>query len=114
MFSDEMAKLNSKYDGDLDVTAVYAEAIMVRRAWALWVKDKATGTIVPADNNTLLAKDALEKVRQYARPSPPPPLLSRAAQLLYCAPFKACDMRYLAQVGGASRLHRIVGNALLS
>lgn len=75
-----MAKLHSKYDGDLDVAAVYAEALMVRKPWALWVKNKASGEVTPADNNTLAAKDVLEKVRQDAPPPPAPPYSRAAAE----------------------------------
>ncbi|CAM9897322.1 unnamed protein product [Sphacelaria rigidula] len=57
-----MGKLYRKYGGeDLDIAALYAESLMVLKAWELWVKDENSGEIVPADGNTLVVKQVLSK-----------------------------------------------------
>ena len=43
-----------KYSGNLDVTAIYVEALMNLKAWQLW--DKNTATRAPADDNTYLSR----------------------------------------------------------
>ena len=48
-----MEPLYRKYSGNLDVAAVYVEALMNLKAWQLWDKNTATGEITPADDNTL-------------------------------------------------------------
>ena len=60
-FAEAMAPLYEKYDGDLDVTAIYVEALMNLKAWQLWSKDTKTGEITPADDNTLLLVDIMEQ-----------------------------------------------------
>ncbi len=40
-FAEAMAPLYEKYSGNLDVTAIYVEALMNLKAWQLW--DKNTG-----------------------------------------------------------------------
>ncbi len=46
--------------GNLDVTAIYVEALMNLKAWQLWEKNTTTGEITPADDNTLLLVKILE------------------------------------------------------
>lgn len=62
--TDEMAKLYAKYPDDVDVIAVYADATMVLKPWALWRKDDVSGEVVPADDNTLKVKGALARVSE--------------------------------------------------
>ena len=59
-FAEAMAPLYEKYKGNLDVTAIYVEALMNLKAWQLWDKDTSTGEITPADDNTLLLVKVLE------------------------------------------------------
>ena len=59
-FADAMAPLYEKYKGNLDVTAIYVEALMNLKAWQLWDKNTKTGEITPADENTLLLVKVLE------------------------------------------------------
>ena len=59
-FAEEMAPLYEKYRGNLDVTAIYVEALMNLKAWQLWEKDTKTGIITPADENTLLLVKIME------------------------------------------------------
>ena len=59
-FAEAMAPLYEKYSGNLDVTAIYVEALMNLKAWQLWDKNTATGEITPADDNTLLLVKILE------------------------------------------------------
>ena len=65
-FADAMAPLYEKYSGDLDVTAVYVEALMNLNPWTLWNKDSSTGEITPVDDSTLMLikimEDAFENV----------------------------------------------------
>ena len=49
-FAEAMAPLYEKYDGNLDVTSIYVEALMNLKAWQLWDKDASTGEITPADD----------------------------------------------------------------
>lgn len=59
-----MAKLYVKYADDVDVAALYAEALVVLNPWAMWVKQaEPPGEIVPANGDTLVAKGVLERVR---------------------------------------------------
>ena len=51
-----MSPLYEKYAGNLDVTAIYAEALMNLKAW-LWDKNTTTGEITPADDNTSCRKN---------------------------------------------------------
>ena len=44
-FAEAMAPLYEKYSGNLDVTAIYVEALMNLKAWQLWDKNTATGEI---------------------------------------------------------------------
>tara|TARA_Y100001935_G_scaffold162292_1_gene133445 strand:+ start:203 stop:1957 length:1755 start_codon:yes stop_codon:yes gene_type:complete len=60
-FAEAMAPLYDKYDGDLDVTAIYVEALMNLKAWQLWDKNTKSGEITPADDNTILLVDILER-----------------------------------------------------
>ena len=59
-FAEAMAPLYEKYSGNLDVTAVYVEALMNLKAWQLWDKNTTTGEITPADDNTLLLVKVME------------------------------------------------------
>ena len=60
-FAEAMAPLYEKYEGNLDVTAIYVEALMNLKAWQLWDKNTATGEITPADDNTLLLVKIMEE-----------------------------------------------------
>jgi len=59
-FAEAMEPLYEKYNGNLDVTAIYVEALMNLKAWQLWEKNTETGEITPADANTLLLVKVLE------------------------------------------------------
>ncbi|MDC3310578.1 hypothetical protein OAV45_04035 [Candidatus Poseidoniales archaeon] len=59
-FAHAMAPLYEKYSGNLDVTAIYVEALMNLKAWQLWDKNTTTGEITPADDNTLLLVKVME------------------------------------------------------
>jgi tetratricopeptide (TPR) repeat protein len=63
-FADAMAPLYEKYSGNLDVTAIYVEALMNLNPWTLWNKDASTGEITPVDDSTLMlikiTEDAFE------------------------------------------------------
>ena len=65
-FADAMAPLYEKYRGNLDVTAIYVEALMNLNPWTLWNKDASTGEITPVDDSTLMLikimEDAFENV----------------------------------------------------
>ena len=65
-FADAMAPLYEKYKGNLDVTAIYVEALMNLNPWTLWNKDASTGEITPVDDSTLMLikimEDAFENV----------------------------------------------------
>jgi len=65
-FADSMAPLYEKYKGNLDVTAIYVEALMNLNPWTLWNKDAASGEITPVDDSTLMLikimEDAFENV----------------------------------------------------
>ena len=79
-FAEAMAPLYEKYAGNLDVTAVYVEALMNLKAWQLWDKNPATGEITPADDNTLLLVDILEEAFQSSDEAKVHPALCH----LYC------------------------------
>ncbi|MDA9828868.1 hypothetical protein N9C12_04185 [Candidatus Poseidoniaceae archaeon] len=59
-FAEAMEPLYRKYAGNLDVTAIYVEALMNLKAWQLWDKNTASGEITPADDNTLLLVKVME------------------------------------------------------
>lgn len=59
-FAEAMEPLYEKYKGNLDVTAIYVEALMNLKAWQLWEKNTETGEITPADDNTILLVKVLE------------------------------------------------------
>ena len=65
-FADAMAPMYEKYKGNLDVTAIYVEALMNLNPWTLWNKDAASGEITPVDDSTLMLikimEDAFENV----------------------------------------------------
>ena len=65
-FAAAMAPLYEKYASNLDVAAIYVEALMNLNPWQLWQKDTATGEITPVDDNTLrcvqVMEDAFETV----------------------------------------------------
>ena len=74
-FAEAMEPLYEKYNGNLDVTAIYVEALMNLKAWQLWEKNTETGEITPADDNTLLLVKVLEDAFDsscllYTSPSP--------------------------------------------
>ena len=60
-FAHAMAPLYEKYNGNLDVAAIYVEALMNLNAWQLWNKDTKTGVITPLDDNTLLCIQVMEE-----------------------------------------------------
>lgn len=55
-----MQQVYAKYPGNLDVAAIYVEGLMNLKPWKLWIKDSKTGTVEPADDNTLLLVKTLE------------------------------------------------------
>ena len=59
-FADAMAPLYEKYSGNLDVTAIYVEALMNLNPWTLWNKDASTGEITPVDDSTLMLIKIME------------------------------------------------------
>ena len=59
-FADAMAPLHEKYSDNLDVTAIYVEALMNLNPWTLWNKDASTGEITPVDDSTLLLIEVME------------------------------------------------------
>jgi tetratricopeptide (TPR) repeat protein len=59
-FAEAMAPIYQKYTGDLDVAAIYVEALMNLNPWQLWDKDTKTGNITPVDDNTLLCVEIME------------------------------------------------------
>ena len=59
-FADAMAPLYEKYRGNLDVTAIYVEALMNLNPWTLWNKDASTGEITPVDDSTLMLIKIME------------------------------------------------------
>ena len=59
-FADAMAPLYEKYNGNLDVTAIYVEALMNLNPWTLWNKDASTGEITPVDDSTLMLIKIME------------------------------------------------------
>ncbi len=59
-FAKAMAPIYQKYTGDLDVAAIYVEALMNLNPWQLWDKDTKTGNITPVDDNTLLCVEIME------------------------------------------------------
>ena len=65
-FAEAMAPLYEKYSGNLDVTAIYVEALMNLNPWTLWNKDTTSGEITPVDDSTLMLikimEDAFENV----------------------------------------------------
>ena len=79
-FAEAMAPLYEKYAGNLDVTAIYVEALMNLKAWQLWDKNPATGEITSADDNTLLLVDILEDAFQSSDEAKVHPALCH----LYC------------------------------
>lgn len=69
-----MAKLSEKYPDDLDVTALYADSLMVLNPWVLWIKRPGNSSeIVPRDEKTLIAKAVLERVSQPPKHHRQPP-----------------------------------------
>ena len=60
-FAKAMAPVYEKYKGNLDVTAVYVEALMNLNPWQLWNKNTKTGEITPVDDNTLLLIEVMEE-----------------------------------------------------
>ena len=60
-FGEAMAPLYTKYAGNLNVAALYVEALMNLKPWTLWNKDTTSGEITPADDNTLLIVKTLEE-----------------------------------------------------
>ena len=79
-FAEAMAPLYEKYEGNLDITAIYVEALMNLKAWQLWDKNTSTGQITPADDNTLLLVKVLEDAFESSEEAKVHPALCH----LYC------------------------------
>ena len=79
-FAEAMAPLYEKYEGNLDVTSIYVEALMNLNAWQLWNKDTKSGEITPADENTLLLVQILEDAFESSSDAKTHPALCH----LYC------------------------------
>jgi hypothetical protein len=79
-FAEAMAPLYAKYAGNLDVAALYVEALMNLKPWTLWTKDMQTGAITPADDNTLLIVQTLEETFETQQGAKTHPALCH----LYC------------------------------
>eukprot|EP00518_Triparma_eleuthera_P002628 CAMPEP_0182456018 /NCGR_PEP_ID=MMETSP1319-20130603/1988_1 /TAXON_ID=172717 /ORGANISM="Bolidomonas pacifica, Strain RCC208" /LENGTH=587 /DNA_ID=CAMNT_0024654193 /DNA_START=35 /DNA_END=1798 /DNA_ORIENTATION=+ len=86
-FANAMAPLYEKYKGDLDVAAIYAEALMNLKPWALWVKDTKTGEITPADDNTLLILKVIEEAFEAEGGKSHPALCHLYCHLCELSPF---------------------------
>ena len=60
-FADAMKVVYEKYAGNLDVAAIYAEALMNLKPWQLWVGHAdGRAAIKPADDNTLTVVKVIE------------------------------------------------------
>lgn len=87
-FAEAMAPIYEKYKGNLDVTAIYVEALMNLKAWQLWDKDTKTGEITPADDNTLLLVKIMEDTfEQYDEAKVHPALCHLYCHALELSPF---------------------------
>tara|TARA_B100000900_G_scaffold113475_1_gene94971 strand:- start:12346 stop:14106 length:1761 start_codon:yes stop_codon:yes gene_type:complete len=87
-FAEAMAPIYEKYKGDLDVTAIYVEALMNLKAWQLWDKNTKTGEITPADENTLLLVKIMEDTfQQYDEAKVHPALCHLYCHALELSPF---------------------------
>ena len=87
-FAEAMAPIYEKYKGDLDVTAIYVEALMNLKAWQLWDKNTKTGEITPADENTLLLVKIMEDTfEQYDEAKVHPALCHLYCHALELSPF---------------------------
>ena len=79
-FADAMAPLYEKYSGNLDVTAIYVEALMNLNPWTLWNKDASTGEITPVDDSTLMLIKIIEDAFESSEEAKVHPALCH----LYC------------------------------
>ena len=79
-FADAMAPLYEKYNGNLDVTAIYVEALMNLNPWTLWNKDASTGEITPVDDSTLMLIKIMEDAFESSEEAKVHPALCH----LYC------------------------------
>ena len=79
-FADAMAPLYEKYNGNLDVTAIYVEALMNLNPWTLWNKDASTGEITPVDDSTLMLIKIIEDAFESSEEAKVHPALCH----LYC------------------------------
>ena len=87
-FAEAMAPIYEKYKGNLDVTAIYVEALMNLKAWQLWDKNTKTGEITPADDNTLLLVKIMEDTfEQYDEAKVHPALCHLYCHALELSPF---------------------------
>ena len=87
-FAEAMAPIYEKYKGNLDVTAIYVEALMNLKAWQLWDKNTKTGEITPADENTLLLVKIMEDTfEQYDEAKVHPALCHLYCHALELSPF---------------------------
>jgi tetratricopeptide (TPR) repeat protein len=63
-FGEAMKGVYEKYPDDVDVAATYVEGLMNIKPWALWNRERqgdGTYNITPADDNTLIVIEVLEK-----------------------------------------------------
>ena len=79
-FAEAMAPLYEKYSGNLDVTAIYVEALMNLNPWTLWNKDASTGEITPVDDSTLMLIKIIEDAFESSEEAKVHPALCH----LYC------------------------------
>ena len=87
-FAEAMAPIYEKYKGNLDVTAIYVEALMNLKAWQLWDKHTKTGEITPADENPLLLVKIMEDTfEQYDEAKVHPALCHLYCHALELSPF---------------------------
>ena len=86
-FAEAMALIYEKYKGNLDVMAIYVEALNLK-AWQLWDKNTKTGEITPADDNTLLLVKIMEDTfEQYDEAKVHPALCHLYCHALELSPF---------------------------
>lgn len=79
-FAEAMAPLYDKYAGNLDVAAIYVEALMNLNPWQLWSKDTATGEITPVNEHTLRCVEVMERAFEEVEGAKTHPALCH----LYC------------------------------
>lgn len=87
-FADAMKTLYKKYPDNLDVAAIYVESLMNLKPWALWEgHSEGRDAIRPADQNTLLAVEVLEKSFKHPGGKTHPALCHLYCHALELSPF---------------------------